>query len=109
MGGFMVHNHKVKGAALGAAALPHREQWMELAALCRDGAAFAVKMAKERIRGGAGLAEPLQDGNSGGDACDADETAAEKAPMALVKTPTNLLPVDGGSDSGGDSGSDVVE
>ena len=40
VGGGVLHNHKVKQLPLGAAALPHREQWLALRGLVADGCTF---------------------------------------------------------------------
>ena len=70
LGAGVAHNHR-QGAALGMEALPHRQQWREVGALCQDGVAFArARLAGDRLAAGGaeGAREPLSVAEQAGSA-----------------------------------------
>ena len=105
-------NIKVKGATLGLQALPHREFWLEIAALTTDGLAFTVVKVKQVAAAApahAGGSEPTTgttDRNStasGGDGL--DEQLITDVPLAPATAASPSA--EGGSSD--DSDSDLVE
>ena len=81
VGGGVLHNHKVKQLPLGAAALPHREQWLALRGLVADGCTF-TQARWQAYRAGAAASGGGYEPVSAATAASEPKTAATNAVSA---------------------------
>jgi hypothetical protein len=81
VGGGVLHGHKVKQLPLGAAALPHREQWLALRGLVADGCTF-TQARWQAYRAGAAASGGGYEPVSAATAASEPKTAATNAVSA---------------------------
>lgn len=91
----------MKGQPLGAAALPHKEFWLEFAELVRDGAMWSKAEVMRRAGGKSdeGLSAGLREGKAtGGDEKTSGGESEEPAPAAATEAAAR--PESAGNDKG---------